>query len=68
MAGIRYRQVEDGEWSNFPRTEKVACCDCGLIHTYRWRVRKGYFERQAIRDNRATYARRKRLGIKIKRP
>lgn len=62
---MRYRQMFDGEWRYFPRTEKVACCDCGLIHTYRYRTRKGYLQRQAVRDVRATRARRKRLGIKM---
>ena len=63
---MRYYQVTDGEWRYFLRKEKVACCDCGLVHTYRYRTRKGYLQRQATRDRRATAARRKRLGIKIK--
>lgn len=64
---MKYYQVKDGEWRYFLRKEKVACCDCGLVHTYRYRKRKGFLQRQAIRDNRATAARRRRLGLKVNR-
>lgn len=62
---MKYYQVKDGEWRHFLRKEKVACCDCGLVHTYRYRTRDGYLQRQAVRDPKATWARRKRLGLKV---
>lgn len=64
---MSYYQVTEGEWIHLTRTQKVACCDCGLVHTYHYRTRKGYLQRQAFRDTKATYARRKRLGIKVSR-
>lgn len=64
---MKYVQVFDKEWCYFLKTEKVACCDCGLIHTYNYRSRKGFLQRQAVRETKATYARRKRLGIVVKR-
>lgn len=64
---MKYYQVKDGEWLHQIRVMKVACCDCGLVHTYTYRKRKGMLQRSAVRDGKATWARRKRLGIKIKR-
>jgi hypothetical protein len=30
---ITYDSLADGEWTSVPRGgEKIACCDCGLVH------------------------------------
>lgn len=64
---MKYYQVKDGEWLYLVRKGKNACCDCGLVHTYTYRTRKGALQRSAVRDTKATWARRKRLGIKVGR-
>lgn len=63
----RYRRMQDGE----PRVEttrgtfKVACCDCGLVHRYRYRiVGKTLIAIRAWRDARATAAVRRRPQVK----
>lgn len=33
---------------------KMACCDCGLVHTMRFRVEDGRAQFQVKRNNRAT--------------
>ena len=50
----KYKQRVDGEWFRLGRYHKLTCCDCGLTHLFRWRVRKGEVELMAVRDNRAT--------------
>lgn len=54
-----YIQRRDGEWFDTEREHKLACCDCGLIHLLKFRVRKGKIQMQATRDNRATAQRRR---------
>ena len=60
----RYQQVEDGEWIR-PTTEgwKMACCDCGLVHTVNFRIvtqgRRRLIALQPTRDARATAAKRR---------
>jgi hypothetical protein len=49
-----YKQVFDGDWEPLHKTEVVACCDCGLVHVIRYRVRDGKPEVQYRRDNRRT--------------
>ena len=55
-----YKQVLDGEWIR-PRMKgwKMACCDCGLVHTMNFRLIGGRVHLQAIRDQRATAAKRR---------
>ena len=38
----------------------IACCDCGLVHLMRPRVRKGRVEVQAFRMSRQTAGRRQK--------
>lgn len=55
-----YKQVLDGEWIK-PRHRgwKMACCDCGLVHTVNLKVIGGRVYLQPTRDNRATAAKRR---------
>lgn len=52
-----YGYIGDDEWIR-PRHDdfKLACCDCGLVHTMLFRVDPddGQIEFQIDRDNRAT--------------
>jgi hypothetical protein len=65
---MKYTQINDGEWfePKPQRGHKMACCDCGLIHTMNFRVKDGKVQIQATRDNRATANRRrgKKLGVR----
>ncbi len=60
--GVRYYQVSDGEPRVYStrETQKIACCDCGLVHVHRYRIRgKTLIEVRVWRDERATAARRR---------
>jgi hypothetical protein len=64
MAKLKYEQVYDGEWirPTDDKNHKMRCCDCGLVHVFEFRFRKGRVEFKAFRDNRATAnSRRKKL-------
>ena len=69
---MRYHKQQDGEWVQ-PKTKgyKMACCDCGLVHTLNFRVIKYGGNRtkiqfQAFRNNRSTAAMRKKFqSIKV---
>lgn len=51
----KYIQAKDGEWIRPKRNGyKMMCCDCGLVHTFNFKVIKGRAIFQASRDNRAT--------------
>lgn len=48
-------RVRPGEWVQpIRRGYKMACCDCDLVHTVNFRVRKGKIQMQAFRDEQAT--------------
>jgi hypothetical protein len=56
----RYKIRKDGEWVHWARKgHLVACCDCGLVHFMKPRVRKGRVEISAVRMPRNTAGRRK---------
>jgi hypothetical protein len=55
-----FTQVKDGEWFQLASIigHKMACCDCGLVHTMNFRIVDGNIQIQAIRDEQATADRR----------
>ena len=60
MTRTIYTPREDNEWVKpTMRRHKIACCDCGLVHVFEFKVvyRAVWF--RAKRDNRATAARRR---------
>ena len=66
MKSSRYEQVEDGQWWLFHedrsnRRCKIACCDCGLVHQFRIRIRNGRVEMQVNRLPQETGGRRAAL-------
>ena len=34
----RYVRLEEGQWYRQPSFDRVACCDCGLVHDVEWRA------------------------------
>jgi hypothetical protein len=41
-----YEQIYDGQWFKFGegksnRRDVIACCDCGLVHEFKLKMRKG---------------------------
>ena len=72
MSRSTYEQVHDGEWWLFQegrsnRRCKIACCDCGLVHVFRIRIRKGRLEMQVNRLPHATGGRRASMAAKKRR-
>lgn len=57
---MKYKKVSDGEWVRLAADHRIACCDCGLVHRVWARVRDGEIEFKAVRDNRATAAKRRK--------
>lgn len=59
----RYYKVTDGERMRVPKSGavRIRCCDCSLIHLFRFDVVDGRVEVTAWRDQKATVASRKRL-------
>jgi len=63
---MKYPQVYEGEWE-YPvrKGYKLQCCDCGLVHTFDFRLRNGKIEYRVYRDNRATGQVRRHLPHKL---
>jgi hypothetical protein len=58
---MSYEEPQAGEWVQpTPRGYKMACCDCGLVHSLDFRVikyangKRAKIQFRAFRDNRAT--------------
>lgn len=53
--GTLYPVARADEWVEpVYRGYRVMCCDCGLVHTIDFRIRKGAIQFRARRNNRAT--------------
>lgn len=62
MKGKRYNQPKAGEWVQPVRKGyKLACCDCGLVHLFDFRVFKGKIQIRAFRSNRSTAMMRRHM-------
>jgi transposase len=58
--------MHDGEWHPLKKKDqRTQCCDCGLTHVEEYRIVDNGIEVRVWVDHKATYARRKRMGIKI---
>jgi len=75
----KYDYPKEGEWITPTRVHKLACCDCGLVHTTHFRIAiierlngrkhgKPTVQFRVWRDDRATAGRRraKKMRAKIK--
>lgn len=61
---MAYEKPKAGQWVQpIRRGYKMACCDCGLVHTMNFRVVKGRAQFNVYRNNRATAAKRRANGI-----
>ena len=59
---MRFKKPKPGEWVQpVRRAYKLACCDCGLVHSMHFRVWNGRVQWKAYRDEKATRLLRKRI-------
>ena len=50
-----YTKPKAGEWVQpVRRGYKLACCDCGLVHTVDFRIYQGRVQFRAFRNERST--------------
>jgi hypothetical protein len=57
----RYEQTYSDEWFVIPRSGMdIACCDCGLVHDVRVRIKGTHIEARFERDARKTSALRRK--------
>lgn len=62
----KYVVRANGEWVHWRRAgHLVACCDCGLVHLMKPRVRNGRVEVQAFRMPKHTGGRRRKAGVHL---
>lgn len=55
MREPKYAPYIDGQWLTMKQGfYDLACCDCGLVHRFEFRVRAGKVQWRAFRDNRQT--------------
>lgn len=51
----KYKIEKAGEWIQpIKRGYKQQCCDCGLVHSFDFRIYKGHVQYRVYRDARAT--------------
>lgn len=63
----KFAKPEEGEWVQPVRKGyKLACCDCGLVHTLDFRVHGGRAQFRVFRNNRSTAMMRRMNGIRVK--
>lgn len=61
---VAYYKPSAGEWVQpVRRGYKMACCDCGLVHTMDFRVVKGRAQFRVFRNNRSTAMMRRQSQI-----
>ncbi len=52
---MKYDRPVAGQWIQpVHKGYRLACCDCGLVHTVNFRVFKGRIQFQVFHNNRAT--------------
>lgn len=49
-----YQDLEDGEPYDQPKRDRVACCDCGLVHDVEWKKTARGVQLRHWRNARAT--------------
>ena len=64
---MKFEQLKEGEWSEMlMENQKLACCDCGLVHTINFKIKKKTVHAQFFRDEKATKKERKKINKKTK--
>lgn len=62
----RYEEPDEGEWVQpIRKGYKMACCDCGLVHTIDFRVVKRRVQFRVFRNNRSTALMRRHRNITV---
>ena len=58
----KYKNIQPALWVS-PEMDgyKLACCDCGLVHVFSFRIKDKGVQFKLIRDNRATGQIRRRM-------
>ena len=63
----RYEEAEDSEWFALARRgNRIACCDCGLVHRVDARVRDGAIELAFARNERSTALTRRQSAYRCR--
>lgn len=63
---MRYKQVIEGEWVQpIKKGYKMACCNCGLVHTVNFRIVNRKVQLQAFRNNKSTGQHRRNKKFKM---
>lgn len=71
----KFYSVKDGEWITPTRRHKMACCDCGLVHDFTFRIvrierlngrkhNKLAIQFKASRNERSTAGRRRAAKVR----
>lgn len=66
----RFKAVKGGEdgWCEWQQPirkgYKMACCDCGLVHTMEFRIYRGRIQMRAKRNERSTAQMRRHMNTK----
>ncbi len=62
---MKFEIVNDGQWHRpVMKNHKLACCDCGLVHTMNYRIVGNKIEFKAERDEKLTRSLRRRKQYK----
>lgn len=62
---MKYKKLEDGQWSDIGEIHWITCCACCLTHVVEIQKVRGGYRLRAWRDNRATANKRRARGIKV---
>lgn len=64
---MKYHRVQDGDLLTIKmnRNNKIACCDCGLVHNFHFYRLKGRVVARVVRNRRATAAVRRHLTVDV---
>lgn len=57
----KYIRPKAGEWYRIGRRYAASCCDCGLVHIFEIRKRKGRYEQRGWRSEAQTAGKRSAL-------
>ena len=61
------KQLKTGMWAPWPpKILSIGCCDCGLVHDFQVKFRKGIPYFTVARNDELTLEIRKRRGIVLK--
>ncbi len=62
---MKYKVMESGEWFEQEQGNSIACCHCGLVHDFNFKIRKGKLWLRVIVNNRSTGQVRRHMKSKV---